>query len=169
VCKPARAGAKRSGAPSSFASAIIEEAPLQAACRRAEPRGDEPLPGQLISALIALSPDGPFGDTFACETSTPMPMDAAAVVFGMSSVDDTDLLLQTGLHLVCWSYGSSAASTAKSLADAGLAPQRIYVLIMDELWRILRAADSMVDRIDVRPIALNRSQQPNRSRKPHIT
>ncbi len=131
--------------------AIIEEAPPQlrgVAQDRGEMSRYQDRTEELISALIALGPDGPFGDTFACQTSTPMPMDAAAVVFDMSSVDDTDLLLQAGLQLVCWSYGSSAVSTAKYLADAGLAPQRIYVLIMDELWRILRAAESMVDRID---------------------
>lgn len=102
---------------------------------------------QLISALIALGPDGPFGDTFARSTSTPMDMNLP-VAFDISSVDDTDLQLQAGLQLVCWSYGSSAVSTAKHLADAGLAPQRIYVLVMDELWRILRATTGMVDRID---------------------
>lgn len=103
---------------------------------------------RLVSALIALGPDGPFGDTFARHTSDPIPLDGRPVVFDMSAVEDSDLKLQAALQLVCWSYGSSAVNTAKYLAEAGLAPERVYVLIMDELWRMLRAAEGMVYRVD---------------------
>lgn len=102
----------------------------------------------LVSALIALGPDGPFDDVFAHHTTHPIPMDGRAVCFDMSSVDDSDLKMQAALQLVCWSYGSSAVGTAKYLAQAGLAPERVYILIMDELWRMLRAAEAMVYRVD---------------------
>jgi hypothetical protein len=102
----------------------------------------------LMSALIALGADGPFGDTFARHTSDPIPLDGRPVVFDMSAVEDSDLKLQAALQLVCWSYGSSAVNTAKYLAEAGLAEERVYVLIMDELWRMLRAAEGMVYRVD---------------------
>ena len=101
----------------------------------------------LEASLIALGPEGPFGDTFARPTSTPMRLDTP-VVFDVSAVDDSDVVLQAAVQLVCWSYGSAAVSTAKHLADARLAPQRHYLMIMDELWRILRASPYMVDRID---------------------
>lgn len=102
----------------------------------------------LVSALIALGPDGPFDDVFAHHTSHPIPMDGRPVCFDMSTVDDSDLKMQAALQLVCWSYGSSAVGTAKYLAEAGLAPERVYILIMDELWRMLRAAEAMVYRVD---------------------
>lgn len=102
---------------------------------------------RLIDALQGLGLAGPFGDVFASQTSIPMVLDRP-VVFDMSEIDDNDLRLQAGLQLVCWSYGSAAVQGAKILARAGLAPERVYVLVMDELWRVLRASLHMVDRID---------------------
>ena len=66
----------------------------------------------------------------------------------LSSIDDGDLALQAAAQSVCWSYGSLTVSAAKHLADAGLAPQRHYFMVMDELWRMLRAAPFMVDFVD---------------------
>ena len=37
---------------------------------------------------------------------------------------------------------------APVLADAGVAPRRHYNVIMDEMWRIMRASSGLVDRID---------------------
>jgi hypothetical protein len=131
--------------------ALVEQAPPQLR-QVAQDRGDmsryQDRTEKLVSALIALGPDGPFGDTFARPTSDPIPLDGRPVVFDMSAVEDSDLKLQAALQLVCWSYGSSAVNTAKYLAEAGLAEERVYVLIMDELWRMLRAAEGMVYRVD---------------------
>lgn len=102
---------------------------------------------RLVDGLLALTEHGPFGDMFAKPTAVPIRLDRP-VVFDISSIDDTDTLLQAGVQLVCWSYGSSAVSCAKALADAGLRPKRIYLLIMDELWRILQASELMVAIID---------------------
>lgn len=101
----------------------------------------------LIDALIALSGDGEFGDVFAHHTTTPLAMDRAAA-FDLSALDAMDNRLLAGLQLVCWSYGSGAVAAAKYLAEGGLAPRRTYLLVMDELWRALRAAVFMVDRVD---------------------
>lgn len=102
---------------------------------------------RLVDALQGLGLDGPFGPTFASHTSVPLVLDRP-MVFDMSEVDDNDMQMQAGLQLVCWSWGSAAVQGAKILARAGLAPERIYVLVMDELWRVLRANLHMVDRID---------------------
>ncbi len=102
---------------------------------------------RLIDALQGVGREGPFGGTFASPTTVEMDLDRP-VVFDMSAVDDNDLALQAGLQLVCWSYGSAAVQGAKIMAAAGLAPERIYILVMDELWRVLRASLTMVDRID---------------------
>lgn len=101
----------------------------------------------LLDLVRALLESGPFGDLFAKHTTTPIELDRP-VVFDLSSIDDGDLALQAAAQSVCWSYGSLSISAAKHLADAGLAPQRHYFLVMDELWRMLRAAPFMVDFVD---------------------
>ena len=50
--------------------------------------------------------------------------------------------------LAAWSEGLGCVAAAHALADAGLAPQRWYFAVLDELWRPLRAAGGLVDRID---------------------
>lgn len=117
----------------------------------AQARGDEGRYADrvehLVDALLALAGEGVFGDVFSEATTTPLQMHSPAV-FDLSDVDAMDQALQAGLQLVCWSYGSAAVTAAKYLADAGLAPRRTYCMVMDELWRALRAADFMVDRVD---------------------
>lgn len=102
---------------------------------------------RLVDALQGVGSEGAFGETFARHTTVPMVLDQP-MVFDMSEVDDNDLQLQAALQLVCWSYGSAIVQGAKTLAAAGLEPERIYLLVMDELWRALRASLQMVDRID---------------------
>jgi len=101
----------------------------------------------LLASLMALGEDGQFGDTFARPTTTPMALDRA-VVFDVSAIDTAELTLQAAVQLVCWSYGQSAVSAAKELADAGLRERTIYLMVMDELWRTLKASVEMVDRVD---------------------
>lgn len=101
----------------------------------------------VASSLTGLGPEGRFGDIFAGHTTVPMRLDRA-VCFDVSSIDDAETKLQAAVQLVCWSYGQSGVIAAKELADAGLRPQQIYLLIMDELWRILRASPEIIDRID---------------------
>jgi hypothetical protein len=101
----------------------------------------------LQASLLALTASGRFGDTFARPTSTPLELDKP-VVFDLSHVDDSDESLQAAAQLVCWSYGSAAVACAQLLAEAGLRRQQHFLLVMDELWRMLRASSYMVDRID---------------------
>ncbi len=130
--------------------AVIEAQPAQLRTI-VQDRGEDGRYGdrvqRLIDALMTLGADGPYGDTFARVTSEPMMLDRA-VSFDMSAVEDDDQVLQAGLQLVCWSYGSAGVSAAKYLADAGLAQRRVYLLIMDELWLALNAATFMVDRVN---------------------
>lgn len=102
---------------------------------------------RLMDGLLALCGDGVFGEVFARPTTNPLQMHRPAV-FDLSAVEAMDDTLQAGLQLVCWTYGSAAVSAAKYLADAGLAPRRTYALLMDEMWKALRAAPFMVDRVD---------------------
>lgn len=103
---------------------------------------------RLIDALNALcGGDEIFGQCFANHTTTPIEVDRP-VVFDLSAFEEMDPILQAGVQLVTWTYGSTALATTKVLADAGLAKRRVYLLVMDELWRALRAAEFMVDRVD---------------------
>jgi len=102
---------------------------------------------ELIDDLTALGPNGPFGDVFAEQTTEHIEM-GRPMVYDLSSIDDSDSQLLAGLQSVCWNYGSAVVSADKHLADAGLKERRHYFLVMDELWRMLRAADVMVYFVD---------------------
>lgn len=105
---------------------------------------------ELVDALRMFEAGGPFGDLFDGQTTAPIQLDVP-LCFDLSSLESDEAGgtgLEAAVQLVCWSAGSSAVSAAKHLAEAGLAPQRHYFLVMDELWRILRAGAFMIDFID---------------------
>ena len=114
-------------------------------------RGDDDRYDSLVedleTGLIALGPSGRFGDVFSQPTTTTMLMDRP-VVFDVSNVDNADGAMRAAVQLVCWVYGSSAVTSAKYLAEAGIGEQRIYFMVMDELWQLLRASAYLVDRVD---------------------
>lgn len=101
----------------------------------------------LEASLIGLVGGGRLGETFAHHTTNPMRRDAP-VVYDVSSIDDSDMELQAAALLACWSAGFGTVNVANALADAGLEPRRHYFVILDELWRALRAGRGMVDRVD---------------------
>ncbi|WP_089157717.1 ATP/GTP-binding protein [Micromonospora sp. NBS 11-29] len=100
--------------------------------------------------------DGPLGDTFAAETATRIDPDATAVCVDISRIGEADGQLTAAAMLAAWSDGLGTVSASHALADAGLAPRRWFFTVLDELWRPLRAASGIVDRIDALT-RLNRS------------
>lgn len=129
---------------------VIQQAP-QEVRDVALDRGDDTrykrITENLEASLISLTSGGRLGETFAHQTDVPMLRDRP-VVYDVSSIDDSDTDLQAAILLACWSAGFGTVNVANALADAGLEPRRHYFVILDELWRALRAGRGMVDRVD---------------------
>jgi len=99
----------------------------------------------LLASLKGLLGRGRVGEMFSEQTTTAMRRDVP-VVFDVSSIPDTQLALQGAALMACWSAGFGAVNVAHALADAGLEPERHYWIVLDEVWRSLRAG--LVDNMD---------------------
>lgn len=101
----------------------------------------------LEASLISLSRGGRLGEMFSKHTTNPMRLDRP-VVYDISAIGEAEGDLRAATLLACWSNGFATVNIANVLADAELEPRRHYFVIMDELWRALRAGNGIVDRVD---------------------
>lgn len=101
----------------------------------------------VLDSLISLGSSGSYGDMFS-EPSDEHIMPGQAVAFDISGVDENDSVLVAAVQSLCWNLGSATVSAEKWLAEDGQRKRRTYLLIMDELWRIVRASGQMVDFVD---------------------
>ncbi|MGV9678775.1 hypothetical protein ACWDSJ_26125 [Nocardia sp. NPDC003482] len=92
--------------------------------------------------------EGPWGEIFDRQTSTPLNLDSPAVCIDVSRIPEGDTKLLAAALMVCWSEGFGAIAAAHALADAGVAVPRAYEVVMDEIWRVLGVGEFMVDRTD---------------------
>jgi len=127
---------------------VLEDAP-DAVREVALDRGDleryRDLTENLLASLKGLLGRGRVGEMFSQQTTTAMRRDVP-VVYDVSSIPDTQLALQGAALMACWSCGFGAVNVAHALADAGLEPERHYWIVLDEVWRSLRAG--LVDSMD---------------------
>ncbi|PVZ93315.1 ATP/GTP-binding protein [Amnibacterium flavum] len=129
---------------------VIQDAPdevRQVALDRGDLARYKAITENLEASLIGLTSGGRLGEIFSRPTTTPMRRDRP-VVYDVSSIDDSEGDLQAAILLACWSAGFGTVNVASALADAELEPRRHYFVILDELWRALRAGRGMVDRVD---------------------
>lgn len=128
---------------------VLREAPedvRHAALDRGDIKRYQDVTEDLEASLIALL-GGRFGAIFSGQTTTEMMLDRS-VVFDVHSLLQAEEDLQAAVLLACWSYGFASIEVAQELADAGLQSRERYIIVMDELWRILRASTGLVERVD---------------------
>jgi hypothetical protein len=92
--------------------------------------------------------EGPMGSVFARQTTTRVDLSAPALCIDISSIKTHDSAFEGAALLATWSEGYAAVEAANTLADAGLAPQRHYMAILDEFWKTVRGGPGIVDRVD---------------------
>jgi hypothetical protein len=95
-----------------------------------------------LRALIG----GKYGDVFARPTQR-RPL-TSGVVVDTSAIKAGNKDFLAAVLLAAWSdtYGQVEADSA--LAAAGLAPARLYCMVLDEMWRVLELGGSLPERVN---------------------
>jgi hypothetical protein len=93
-----------------------------------------------LNRSLAAVLDGPLGTVFAGPSTTGIDPGAVAVCVDISTIARGGEDLLAAVMLACWSETFATVEAANALADAGHAPQRHFLTVIDEMWRPLRLA-----------------------------
>ena len=99
---------------------------------------------------------GQFGDVFSrrVQRSEDRP---PVLNIDTSRIKGGDPRFLGAVMIAAWSDMYGMVEADQALADEGLAPRRLYCLVLDELWRVLRLGGTMPDRVN-ELTRLNRTQ-----------
>ena len=101
----------------------------------------------LQRSLLALA-DRALGRSFSGRSSVDLDL-SRPLCIDISGIAESDERLVAATLVATWAEGFGAIAAAQALAEAGLEAQRRWLVVMDELWRVLRSgASGMVARID---------------------
>ena len=120
---------------------VIESAPDRvrlAAFDRGSLKRYQHLVEPLQVTLQALLGDGRIGEMFSRHSTVTLDLDRPAA-FDVSSIPEDQTELVGAALAACWGVGFGAVNVTHTLAEAGLAPMRHYLIVLDELWRALIA------------------------------
>ena len=91
--------------------------------------------------------EGPLKGVFDGTTTTPLDVDAPAVVVDLSGVTGAGDVLMAASMLATWSYGHAMIESSVALARAGDRPRQ-FLAVLDEMWRALRGSSALVEQAD---------------------
>ncbi len=97
-----------------------------------------------LQALIL----GPFGAVFDGQTTDPLDLSSVGICVDVSSIPSGDKKLKAAVMLASWSAGFAAVEAHNVLADEGIERQRLFQVVMDELWHVLSLGPFMGERVD---------------------
>ena len=129
--------------------AVLEEGPSRVRQVTLD-RGDEDRYRTAVDPLhrsLAALAQGSLGEVFARPTTTRIDL-SGPVCIDISGISESDEKLQAAALLACWGEGFASIAALQALTDAGLEPQHNFVVILDELWRVLRSGSGIISRID---------------------
>lgn len=93
--------------------------------------------------------DGLLGRMFAGQSTEKIDLDAPAVNIDISAMENRSQDELAAVMLAAWSETFATIEAANALTDAGAAPQRYFVTVMDEMWRPMRLERAgLVDKLD---------------------
>ncbi|MBO0871961.1 MAG: hypothetical protein J2P19_01075 [Pseudonocardia sp.] len=101
----------------------------------------------LLRSLVAYD-TGTFGASFGRQSTTRPDVGAPAICVDVSHVNRSDERFLASVLLATWASGWGAIEAHRALAEHGLRKPARYLVIMDELWSVLRASGGMVERVD---------------------
>ncbi len=92
--------------------------------------------------------EGPLKGVFDGPTTTPLNLDAPAVVVDLSAVTGAGDALMAASMLATWSYGHAMIEASLALSRLKGQPTRRFLAVLDEMWRALRGSSALVEQAD---------------------